>query len=270
MPELPEVETTRQGILPHCSGQKIQQLHIRERRLRWPIPIDLAKLLEGETILGIKRRSKYLLWQFNKGVMLMHLGMSGVVRVLPKMIAPQKHDHVDIELGSGTIIRFTDPRRFGAILWTEDADAHALLNHLGPEPLSDEFTAEYLQKKLKKTARPIKLAVMDAEVVVGVGNIYANEALFLSKIHPERPANQLSLDTIRDLVQNIKITLAKAIKAGGTTLKDFLQSDGRPGYFRHELLVYGRRGEPCVECAMLLQEIRLSNRSTVFCKNCQK
>ncbi len=269
MPELPEVETTRQGILPYCEGQVVTQMHIRERRLRWLIPARLESMLQGQKILGIDRRSKYLLWRFNNGVMIMHLGMSGVVRVLQEYLPPQKHDHVDIELASKVLIRFTDPRRFGAILWTDDITAHKLLMALGPEPLTADFSAAYLVEKLKATARPIKLAIMDAHVVVGVGNIYANEALFLSSLHPERPANSLSLPECDILVQNIKYVLAKAIKAGGTTLKDFLQSDGRPGYFRHELLVYGRKSQPCVNCAMLLTEIRLNNRSTVFCQQCQ-
>jgi formamidopyrimidine-DNA glycosylase len=269
MPELPEVETTRQGILPHCSNEVLKKIIVREHRLRWPIPENLNQYMQNQKILDITRRSKYLLWRFHKGVLLVHLGMSGVLRVLSKFTPPAKHDHVDFELASGKIIRFTDPRRFGAILWTEDASTHPLLTHLGPEPLSAEFTPEYLQKKLMKTTRPIKLALMDASVVVGVGNIYANEALFLSQLHPERSANRLTLKEIMTLVKNIKMTLEKAIKAGGTTLKDFLQSDGRPGYFRHELLVYGRKDQPCLKCAMLLQEIRLSNRSTVFCPQCQ-
>lgn len=269
MPELPEVETARLGILPFCEGQVVKKIHIRERRLRWLIPQDLGQQIVKQKIINIRRRSKYLLWQFNTGVMLMHLGMSGVVRVLKKFTEPKKHDHVDIELDSGVIIRFTDPRRFGAILWTDNIAQHRLLTHLGPEPLEAEFSAEYLAVQLKKTVRPIKLAIMDAKVVVGVGNIYANEALFLSKIHPERSANTLTKKELQVLVKNIKFTLMKAIKAGGTTLKDFLQSDGRPGYFRHELLVYGRAGLPCVCCATLLQEIRLQQRTTVFCRQCQ-
>ncbi len=269
MPELPEVETTRQGILPYCEGQVVAQVHIRERRLRWPIPAHLASMLSGQKILRIDRRSKYLLWHFQHGVMIMHLGMSGVVRVLQEYLPPQKHDHVDLELASGVCIRFTDPRRFGAILWADDISAHKLLMALGPEPLTADFSPEYLLAKLTSTARPIKLAIMDAHVVVGVGNIYANEALFLSHLHPERPAKSLTLPECAILVHNIKYVLEKAIQAGGTTLKDFLQSDGRPGYFRHELLVYGRKHQPCVNCAMLLSEIRLNNRSTVFCQQCQ-
>lgn len=269
MPELPEVETTRQGILPYCQGQLIKHVCIRKWQLRWPIPKNLDTQLLNQKILNIKRRSKYLLWQFDSGVMLMHLGMSGVVRVLAKFTAPKKHDHVDIELESGVIIRFTDPRRFGAILWTQDIKAHPLLAHLGPEPLSDDFNQEMLQAKLAKSTRPIKLAIMDASVVVGVGNIYANEALFLSKIHPKRRAKSLTKLELTVLVANIKSTLAKAIKAGGTTLKDFLQSDGQPGYFSQELLVYGRKGQECVVCTKPLTEIRLGNRSTVFCEQCQ-
>jgi formamidopyrimidine-DNA glycosylase len=269
MPELPEVETTRQGILPYCVDQTIKNIYIRETRLRWPIPEDLPQKLVGQKILHIARRSKYLLWQFSQGLLLMHLGMSGVIRVLSTALPAKKHDHVDIELASGVTIRFTDPRRFGAILWTDTLE-HRLLKALGPEPLTPEFNAQYFQQALKRTTRPIKLAIMDAKLVVGVGNIYANEALFLSRIHPQRLANSLNNNEVESLVHHIKATLTKAIQAGGTTLKDFLQSDGRPGYFRQELLVYGKKGQPCSNCSQPLEEIRLNNRSTIFCKQCQQ
>ena len=269
MPELPEVETTRQGISSFCVSHSVQKLHLRRKSLRWPIPDNLPELIQNHTIKAIHRRSKYLLFEFDHGYMLMHLGMSGSLRILPHMLPPAKHDHVDLEFSHQGVLRFTDPRRFGAILWVENLATHKLLVGLGPEPLSSDFNIKMLQAKLKTSKRPIKLALMDAAVVVGVGNIYANEALFAARMHPQRAANSLNQAALEALVNAVKSILTRAIRFGGTTLKDFTNSDGKPGYFSQELLVYGRKGKACVNCQNILQEIRLSNRSTVFCSSCQ-
>ena len=271
MPELPEVETSRRGIEPHVCGQIVSSVAVRESRLRWPVPARLPTLLQGEMVQSITRRGKYLLFGFDHGTLLIHLGMSGNLRVVAKGCVPAKHDHVDLVLASGSMLRFNDPRRFGAVLWSEgDPFQHILLKHLGPEPLTEAFNGEYLCQRAQSKKVAVKTFLMDSRVVVGVGNIYANEALFRSGIRPARPAGRISLLRYQTLALSVKEVLAEAIAQGGTTLKDFLGSDGKPGYFKQSLQVYGRAGEPCLLCGKTLTEIRLAQRSTVFCGRCQK
>ncbi len=270
MPELPEVETTRRGIEPHLVGRSVTSLDVRQPKLRWPVPDHLSQLLPGRAVQSVERRGKYLLIRFDCGELLVHLGMSGSLRVVDKTKSPGKHDHVDLTLNDGKCLRLTDPRRFGAVLWQAEGELHELLAHLGPEPLSDQFDADYLIERAKGRKTAIKTFIMDSKVVVGVGNIYANEALFAAGIHPKRAAGQISRARMERLVDEIKRVLAAAIMQGGTTLKDFVGSDGKPGYFKQELNVYGRRGEPCVTCERPLKEIRLGQRSTVYCSHCQR
>lgn len=270
MPELPEVETVRRGLMPHVEGQIIQAITIRHTKLRYPVDTQLLESrLVGQKVLSLKRRAKYLLFEFDSGTLLIHLGMTGVMRVLPLHTELKKHDHIDFILKE-VLLRFNDTRRFGMVLWLDNALAHPLLKNLGEEPLSIEFHPETMAKKLKKTKRPIKLALMDQAVVVGVGNIYANEALYMAKIHPERLSDSLSLNEIKALVQAVKSVLEKAIAGGGTTLKDFLSIEGKPGYFRHELKIYGRADKPCENCGTLIKKIVLGQRATYFCSQCQK
>ncbi|CZF82822.1 bifunctional DNA-formamidopyrimidine glycosylase/DNA-(apurinic or apyrimidinic site) lyase [Grimontia marina] len=269
MPELPEVEVSRMGIKPHATDQVVTKLEVRQPKLRWPVPDTLFDI-EGQTIRAVKRRAKYLLLETDIGYALVHLGMSGSLRVLPKATAPDKHDHVDLHLSNGKVIRYNDPRRFGAWLWQEKGGDHPALEKLGPEPLTDAFTGEYLFERAQGKRTAIKQFIMDNAVVVGVGNIYANESLFTSRIHPKRPAGQLSLEEANMLAADIKGVLVTAIKQGGTTLKDFTQADGKPGYFAQELLVYGRQGKPCPECGTELESVKIGQRNTVFCPECQK
>lgn len=268
MPELPEVETVRRGIRPHIEGQVIEGIKVRNPHLRWKVPTDLATKILGERVLGLERRGKYILWTLEHGTLIWHLGMSGVMRVLSKDTPHEKHDHIDV-LFNKVMIRFTDPRRFGCLLYIETGQIHPLLASLGPEPLSLEFSVEYLAKKLKKTNRVIKAAMMDSHVVVGIGNIYASEALFLAGIHPQKIASNLTKAEITKLIEAIRHTLDKAIQAGGTTLKDFKQSDGKPGYFAQALQVYGRDKEFCYICKTPIQKIIIGQRSTYFCQKCQ-
>lgn len=271
MPELPEVETTRRGISPHLSGKRVERVEIRESRLRWPIPTDLATQITGQTLRSIDRRGKYLLLRFDHGHAIWHLGMSGSLRILNENQAPGKHDHVDWVFAKDTVLRFNDPRRFGALLWTsEPLDQHLLLQHLGPEPLSPQFDEHALFKRSRGRTQPVKAFLMDARTVVGVGNIYANESLFLSGVHPLKAAGRLSFKQCVALVAAIKTVLANAITRGGTTLRDFVGGDGQPGYFAQELKVYGRGGQPCLTCAKRLTEKALAKRTTVYCTACQK
>ena len=271
MPELPEVETTRQGIKPYVEDQIIQKVTIRDYRLRWPVPDNLPELLEGQTIRAVYRRAKYLLLDIGHGFLIIHLGMSGSLRILQQAEPPQKHDHVDIVLANGCCLRYHDPRRFGAVLWSElPVDEHKLLKDLGPEPLEPEFTAQRLYLLSRRRTQAVKTFIMDNHVVVGVGNIYANEALFKAAIRPDRPCGKISLVRYERLVSSIRETLAKAIEQGGTTLRDFVGGDGKPGYFKQELTVYGRAGQPCTRCSSVIKEIRLGNRSTCFCSKCQR
>ncbi len=270
MPELPEVETTRSGIEPHIAQQIVTSVVIRQARLRWPIPAALSKDLPGQTIRRVRRRGKYLLLETGRGTLIIHLGMSGSLRILEADKPAQKHDHVDISFSSGVILRYTDPRRFGCLLWeTNDLEAHPLLANLGPEPLQPEFDTEYLFKLSRRRKAAVKMFVMDSHVVVGVGNIYANEALFMAGINPKRQAGSISKKRYSLLVDAIKTVLANAIQVGGTTLRDFTGSSGNPGYFKQSLNVYGRAKMACVCCASELKEIRLGQRSTVYCPKCQ-
>ncbi|MBY6019377.1 bifunctional DNA-formamidopyrimidine glycosylase/DNA-(apurinic or apyrimidinic site) lyase [Halomonas denitrificans] len=270
MPELPEVEVTRQGIAPHLEGRVVEQVIVRNPRLRWPVD-PLIQQLVGQTILSVTRRAKYLLVDTEAGVLILHLGMSGSLRVLDPAPEPGKHDHLDLVLDSGAVLRLNDPRRFGAAIWWQlPLDAQPLLNKLGPEPLTAAFNAEQLATALKGKTSAIKTALMDNHVVVGVGNIYANEALFAAGIHPKRAAGNLSKARLAKLVEEVKAVLARAIQQGGTTLKDFTQADGKPGYFVQQLNVYGRGGQACVQCGAQLKEIKLGQRATVYCGHCQR
>jgi len=273
MPELPEVETTRRGIEPFAQGQTIEQVIIRQAKLRWSVDKALNKKLKGQEIKGVTRRAKYLLLQTDVGDLMIHLGMSGSLRIVGKQQAKkqlQKHDHVDICLSNEQIIRFNDPRRFGSIILNKQGNEHSLLEKLGPEPLTEQFNAEYLYSKAKSRKVAIKAFIMNNHIVVGVGNIYAQESLFLSGIHPNRAACKVSKKRMEKLVSNIKRVLADAIKAGGTTLKDFSGADGKPGYFQQTLNVYGRSGEPCLECKTELKQVTIGQRTTVYCSQCQK
>jgi formamidopyrimidine-DNA glycosylase len=271
MPELPEVETTRRGIEPHVRGQRISQVIVRDRRLRWPVPQELAVTLCGQTVTGVERRGKYLLFGTAAGTLLLHLGMSGSLRVLPEPQAPRRHEHVDIVFAHGPCLRYTDPRRFGSLHWVaDDPRLHPLLAHLGPEPLSDAFSGGYLYRRSRGRRSAIKAFLMDSEIVVGVGNIYANEALHQAGIRPARAAGQVGLARYVELAQAVKRVLGAAIKAGGTTLRDFTGSEGKPGYFKQELRVYGRAGEACPNCETAIELLRLGQRATYFCPRCQR
>jgi len=272
MPELPEVETTRQGISPHIQGRSVSSVIIRHHQLRWPIDPQLPTYLQRKKLLSVERRGKYLLLAFRHGHLLIHLGMSGSLRIVnPTIEPPQKHDHVDIIFSGNQCLRFHDPRRFGSILWTrEPPNTHSLLARLGPEPLSDDFSAEYLFNASRKRKKEVKTLIMDSHIVVGVGNIYANESLFTSGIRPTKIASQLTRQQCERWVTNIKAVLQRSITQGGTTLRDFVGGDGKPGYFAQQLNVYGRGGQPCVQCARPLKEIRQAQRTTVYCSYCQK
>jgi formamidopyrimidine-DNA glycosylase len=271
VPELPEVETTRRGIAPHLTGHTLREILVRERRLRWPVPEGLETLLRGQQVRDVQRRAKYLLIGFEHGTLIAHLGMSGSLRLVEPGTALQKHDHVDIRLDSGLSLRLHDPRRFGALLWTEEnPELHPLLASLGPEPLGEEFDGEYLYQALHRRKQAIKTAIMDGHVVVGVGNIYANEALFLAGIDPRRACNRISRERLVKLGGYIREVLAAAIAQGGTTLRDFVNPQGRPGYFRQTLNVYGRAGEPCPTCGTLIAHTVISQRSTFYCPVCQR
>ncbi|MFT6916803.1 MAG: formamidopyrimidine-DNA glycosylase [Motiliproteus sp.] len=272
MPELPEVETTRRGIEPYIKGQQITAVVVRQPRLRWPVPVELMRQqLVGKPIDAVLRRAKYLLLKVGDGYLLIHLGMSGSLRLVAQDTPPGKHDHVDLGLQSGQLLRLTDPRRFGSVLWHQGCpEEHLLLARLGPEPLTDAFDGEHLFRLSRNRRQAVKQFVMDGHRVVGVGNIYANEALFQAGIDPRREAGQVSLARYQRLAQIIKEVLARAIEQGGTTLKDFVGGDGKPGYFQQQLQVYGRGGESCCHCGSVLQEVRLGQRATVFCGDCQR
>ncbi|MFV0573852.1 MAG: bifunctional DNA-formamidopyrimidine glycosylase/DNA-(apurinic or apyrimidinic site) lyase [Vibrio sp.] len=268
MPELPEVEVSRMGISPHLLEQKIKKIEVRQPKLRWLVPEELQQL-EGQVIHAIRRRAKYLLIDTDKGTAIIHLGMSGNLRVLDQWIEPNKHDHVDLILTNGKVLRYHDPRRFGAWLWCEKGQEHEVMNHLGPEPLTDDFNAKYLFEKAKSRKVVMKQFIMDNKIVVGVGNIYASESLFSAKIHPKTIANKLTLKQAEKLVDEIKKVLARSITQGGTTLKDFNQADGKPGYFAQELLVYGKAGKPCPICGDAIQEEKIGQRNSFYCDRCQ-
>jgi len=270
MPELPEVETTRSGIAPHLVGRRVLTLAIRQPRLRWPIAAELIENLPGQRIEAVERRAKYLLVHTADGSAVIHLGMSGSLRVLAADAPIGKHDHYDWQLDSRRILRFTDPRRFGSLLWQARGTTHALLAGLGPEPLSAAFDGDHLWALSRTRAASVKTFIMDQAVVVGVGNIYAAEALFAARIHPARAANAVSRERYARLADAVKRILAYAITRGGTTLRDFISPDGVPGYFEQELFVYGRAGEACRVCASAIRVVTLGQRSTFYCPRCQR
>lgn len=269
MPELPEVEVSRLGIQPHIKTHVVTNVLVHNPNLRWPVP-DEVKNTVNKVITGVRRRAKYLLLDTEIGSIVLHLGMSGHLRIVPIDEPLKKHDHIELHFGNGKALRLNDARRFGACLWQPTGTHHALFSKLGPEPLTDEFTGEYLYERSRGKKVAVKQFIMDNHMVVGVGNIYANEALFKAGIHPKKAAGRVSLKSYKLLTPIIKETLSAAIEQGGTTLKDFSQSDGKPGYFAQQLLVYGRKGKQCTQCDAVLQEIRLGQRSTVFCQQCQK
>ena len=275
MPELPEVETARRGLLPHVAGRRVGHVRLRRPDLRWPIPREVEDLLPGQRIGAIRRRAKYLLLDTAAGSALLHLGMSGSLRVLPEDSAVRTHDHVDIGLegldgAPDRVLRFNDPRRFGCLLWQPPGEVHPLLAGLGPEPLSDDFDGDYLFARSRGRAAPVKTFLMDQAVVVGVGNIYAAEALFMAGIAPLRPAGKVSRARYAALADAVKAILAHAIARGGTTLRDFLSPDGAPGYFEQELLAYGRGGAPCPRCGRPMRQALVGQRASVWCGHCQR
>jgi formamidopyrimidine-DNA glycosylase len=271
VPELPEVETTRRGIEPHVVGRRISRLVLHERRLRWPVDPRIVATVAGSAIRRAGRRAKYLLIETDVGTLILHLGMSGSLRVLPATTPRIAHDHVDIELDSGQTLRFNDPRRFGSLFFTaEDPARHPLLKKLAPEPLEPEFDGEYLWKVTRRRSVAIKQLVMNSQLVVGVGNIYASEALFRARIRPRRQARKLTRPECAKLARAIKATLAMAVKAGGTTLRDYVGADGNPGYFRQKLYVYERAGMPCRVCGNPIRQFTQGQRSTYWCAHCQK
>ena len=268
MPELPEVETTRRGIEPHLLHQRIHRVILRDKRLRWPVSPEVENI-EGRRVESISRRGKYLLMHLDRGCLIWHLGMSGSMRVLPNGTPAAPHEHVELQFGDGQALKFRDPRRFGALLYCEDDPLqHRLLRSLGPEPLGANFDADYLYSCCRKRSAAIKTLIMNSHVVVGVGNIYACEALFLAGIRPTRAAGRISRRRIETLVDAVRTTLGAAIEQGGTTLQDFSQVDGKPGYFKQELRVYGNKGE-CGTCGEPVRQLVQGQRSTYFCPVCQ-
>lgn len=270
MPELPEVETIRRGIAPHVIGRHIVAVTVRDPRLRWPVPADLSGWIVGRTVRGVERRGKYLLFDLERGQLLIHLGMSGRLYVLTPDVPPIRHDHLDLHLSGDLLLRFHDPRRFGAVLPLEDGTLHPLLANLGPEPLSQDFSAEYLYRLSRGRSAPVKNFLMDGHVVVGVGNIYASESLFRAGIRPTLAAGRVSLPRYRQLVVAVRETLERAIRQGGTTLRDFSGAHGEAGYFQQELMVYGRDGEACRICASVIRRRVIGQRSSFYCPQCQR
>ena len=270
MPELPEVETTRRGLAPHVVGRTIRALAVREPRLRWPIEPALNRRIQNRTVTNLSRRGKYLLLSTEGGTLLLHLGMSGSLRFLPADRAPSSHDHYDLVFSAGGLLRFNDPRRFGSLHFSTSPDDHWLLRHLGPEPLGSGFTGEYLWRVSRGRRVAVKTLLMNGRIVAGVGNIYANEALFRAGIHPMRKAGRVSRRRLDRLVEAIRNVLQEAIQAGGTTLQDFGGGDGKPGYFQLALDVYGRAGEPCPRCAQPIRTRTIGQRATYYCPACQR
>lgn len=270
MPELPEVETVCQGLKPYLVGSTIEKVTIRQPSLRWPIPVDLPELLANQAVKSIGRRGKYVLVQMPKGTLIIHLGMSGSLRIVDDNSLPSRHDHVDFHLNQNIRLRYNDPRRFGSMHWTiDDPLSHPLIKTIGIEPLESGFNGGYLLNKASGRKTAIKSFIMNAQVVAGVGNIYATEALFLAKVHPLKAAGALSRVDYQALAEAIKKILAEAIRAGGTTLKDFVNSEGNPGYFSQKLYVYGRSGQACLLCEGQIESVKLGQRTTAFCSSCQ-
>lgn len=271
MPELPEVETTRRGLEPHVTGRRIVAVTVHEPRLRWRVPDDLPSRLGGQRIRGTGRRAKYLLIGLESGTLIVHLGMSGSLRVLPAETPRIAHDHYDLLLDSGNTLRFNDPRRFGSLHYTsEDPDRHPLLARLAPEPFDSAFDADYLWRITRRRRASIKQVVMNSRLVVGVGNIYASEALFRARIKPRRRAQSLTREEAKRLLKAVRAVLSMAIKVGGTTLRDYVGVDGAPGYFRQKLYVYERAGKPCRVCGTVVRQLTQQGRSTYYCSSCQK
>ncbi len=271
MPELPEVETSRSGIEPHILHQTVTEVIIRQKKLRWPIPASIKTQLTGQRIQRVERRGKYILLRTEAGTLILHLGMSGSLRITSKNTLVEKHDHFDICFNNQKILRLRDPRRFGAVLWTKTSPLkHKLLSKLGPEPLSEDFTTDYLYQASRNRKIAIKTLIMNSQIVVGVGNIYASECLFMAGINPKRSAHKISLARYQKLVIAIKQILQLAIKQGGTTLKDFTRQDGTPGYFQQTLAVYGRKDKPCIHCKEAIKQITQTQRSTFYCSQCQR
>lgn len=270
MPELPEVETVRRGLAPHLIGHTLLGARIREPRLRWPVPAELDAQVAGRRIVGLERRGKYLIMGLDRGSLILHLGMSGSLRLVAAATAIGKHDHLDLLIDDGHLIRYRDPRRFGAVLWSDQPDGHPLIAGLGIEPLDGGFDGDWLYQASRGLRAPVKSWLMDAHVVVGVGNIYANEALFHAGIHPLLPAGRLTRPRCRRLAAAVRDTLSRAIEAGGSTLRDFVNGHGEPGYFQQSYFVYGREGQGCRICGGTIRLIRLGNRATCFCPTCQK
>jgi formamidopyrimidine-DNA glycosylase len=269
MPELPEVETTLRGIEPFLLNQVVDHIDVRESRLRWPVPETVAKA-KGQIVESLARRGKYLLIQLQEGGLLLHLGMSGSLRISNQNQAFDKHDHLDIVLKNGSLLRFNDPRRFGALLWfTGDAAEHPLLKNLGPEPLSSDFDGDYLWQRSRGRRVAVKNFIMNGHIVVGVGNIYSSEALYMAGIHPARAAGRISRKRYQGLAGAIRDVLSRAIRQGGTTLRDFVSADGVPGYFAQELLVYGRNGLVCFQCRTIIRLVIIGKRSSYYCPRCQ-
>ncbi|MDQ6916457.1 MAG: bifunctional DNA-formamidopyrimidine glycosylase/DNA-(apurinic or apyrimidinic site) lyase [Pseudomonadota bacterium] len=270
MPELPEVETTRRGISPYVEGQKVTAVRLYDRRLRWPVPEDLPQRLIGRTVDRVDRRSKYLLFRVGLDTLLIHLGMTGSLRAYKDAPPKRVHDHVDLEFGNGIVLRYHDPRRFGTMLWSPGAAHHPLLAGLGPEPLGADFDPDHLFRATRKRRAAIKLALMDNRIVVGVGNIYANEALFRAGIRPTRAANRISAQRLRRLREAVRETLADAIAQGGSTLRDYVDGNGAAGRFQLHYFVYGREGRPCRVCGAAIRSVRLGGRATAYCPKCQR
>lgn len=270
MPELPEVETTRRGIKPYIDQQTVSDVIVRQPKLRWPVPPEIQQMV-GQLVESVTRRGKYILLETQAGTALIHLGMSGSLRIVEAGAEAEKHDHVDIVLATNKVVRLRDPRRFGAFLWTtQNPHKHKLIRSLGPEPLTEAFNADYLYQASRGRSMSIKQFIMNGHVVVGVGNIYACESLFKSGISPKWAAGKVSKARYTKLVDEIKIVLANAIEQGGTTLKDFVQVEGTPGYFAQKLNVYGRAGEPCMSCESIIKQINQGQRSTFYCAKCQR
>jgi formamidopyrimidine-DNA glycosylase len=270
MPELPEVETTRRGIAPHVERQKVTAVRVYDHRLRWPVPRDLPRRLVGRVVDRVDRRSKYLLFRLGRDTLIVHFGMTGSLRLYAAAPARRTHDHIDLEFGNGTLLRYHDPRRFGAMLWwPATAGAHPLLEVLGPEPFSADFDAAYLFASTRARSTAIKLALMDNRLVVGAGNIYANEALFRAGIRPTRAANRISRERLGGLVIAVRETLAAAIAKGGSTLRDYVDSNGAAGNFQLDYNVYGREGMPCRACGEPIRAVRQAGRATYYCRRCQ-
>ncbi len=271
MPELPEVETTRRGVAPHVVGQRVIAMHVYDRRLRWPVPRSLQKKIVGRTIDALDRRSKYLLFRLGEDTLLVHFGMTGSLRAYTHAPPRVAHDHADIVLASGTTLRYHDPRRFGAILWVPPpVDAHPLLAALGPEPFDAACDARHLWNATRRRRAAVKLALMDSRLIVGVGNIYANEALFRAGIRPTIPSQRVSRRRFGRLVDEVRATLTEAIAKGGSTLRDYVDAAGEPGYFQLEYFVYGRDARPCRVCRTAIKLVRLGGRATYYCPRCQR